>query len=247
VVGIAQLVEHLVVVQDVAGSSPVTHPERSRPGLRKQVGPSSCPTTRGSRGVPPAENPLIVTAWRTSKSVPISRGPPSPIRSGGSRAAAPRPARAPARTSPLFRLRPGQGAHSPHDIHGDACLAGTPTRSCPYSWRKSRRAAFTSGTLSSVRSMRPVTASVALGPSSARQQVADTIARLLYGPRRAVAHGVWVELTELRAHPSGLREPCCLDRAVGFLCGGCDVSDEASSPRGAGHHCVQRRSNTIAS
>lgn len=28
-VGIAQLVEHLVVVQDVAGSSPVTHPEES--------------------------------------------------------------------------------------------------------------------------------------------------------------------------------------------------------------------------
>ena len=27
-VGIAQLVEHLVVVQGVAGSSPVTHPER---------------------------------------------------------------------------------------------------------------------------------------------------------------------------------------------------------------------------
>ena len=27
-VGIAQLVEHLVVVQDVAGSSPVTHPKR---------------------------------------------------------------------------------------------------------------------------------------------------------------------------------------------------------------------------
>src|SRR5436305_13197267 len=27
VVGVAQLVEHLVVVQDVAGSSPVTHPE----------------------------------------------------------------------------------------------------------------------------------------------------------------------------------------------------------------------------
>jgi hypothetical protein len=26
-VGVAQLVEHLVVVQDVAGSSPVTHPE----------------------------------------------------------------------------------------------------------------------------------------------------------------------------------------------------------------------------
>ena len=29
-VGIAQLVEHLVVVQDVAGSSPVTHPKRVR-------------------------------------------------------------------------------------------------------------------------------------------------------------------------------------------------------------------------
>ena len=28
-VGIAQLVEHLVVVQDVAGSSPVTHPKNS--------------------------------------------------------------------------------------------------------------------------------------------------------------------------------------------------------------------------
>jgi hypothetical protein len=26
VVGVAQLVEHLVVVQDVAGSTPVTHP-----------------------------------------------------------------------------------------------------------------------------------------------------------------------------------------------------------------------------
>ena len=28
-VGVAQLVEHLVVVQDVAGSSPVTHPLKS--------------------------------------------------------------------------------------------------------------------------------------------------------------------------------------------------------------------------
>ena len=28
-VGVAQLVEHLVVVQDVAGSSPVTHPTRT--------------------------------------------------------------------------------------------------------------------------------------------------------------------------------------------------------------------------
>ena len=29
-VGIAQLVEHLVVVQDVAGSNPVTHPKEGR-------------------------------------------------------------------------------------------------------------------------------------------------------------------------------------------------------------------------
>ena len=32
-VGIAQLVEHLVVVQDVAGSSPVTHPDETAPVL----------------------------------------------------------------------------------------------------------------------------------------------------------------------------------------------------------------------
>ena len=30
-VGVAQLAEHLVVVQDVAGSSPVTHPRGSSP------------------------------------------------------------------------------------------------------------------------------------------------------------------------------------------------------------------------
>ena len=61
VVGIAQLVEHLVVVQDVAGSSPVTHPiwnlsltvsagyvrapSRERYGLAPHC-PNSCP--RGS-------------------------------------------------------------------------------------------------------------------------------------------------------------------------------------------------------
>jgi hypothetical protein len=32
-VGVAQPVEHLVVVQDVAGSSPVTHPIFARPDL----------------------------------------------------------------------------------------------------------------------------------------------------------------------------------------------------------------------
>jgi hypothetical protein len=31
-VGVAQLVEHLVVVQDVAGSSPVTHPRGRNDG-----------------------------------------------------------------------------------------------------------------------------------------------------------------------------------------------------------------------
>ena len=35
-VGVAQLVEHLVVVQDVAGSSPVTHPSG-----RRQIGERS--------------------------------------------------------------------------------------------------------------------------------------------------------------------------------------------------------------
>jgi len=33
-VGVAQLVEHLVVVQDVAGSSPVTHPT-AQPPIRR--------------------------------------------------------------------------------------------------------------------------------------------------------------------------------------------------------------------
>ncbi len=33
-VGVAQLVEHLVVIQDVAGSSPVTHPNRWTDSLK---------------------------------------------------------------------------------------------------------------------------------------------------------------------------------------------------------------------
>jgi hypothetical protein len=44
-VGVAQLVEHLVVVQDVAGSSPVTHPK----GM-------SVPTSAESRGGASATN-----------------------------------------------------------------------------------------------------------------------------------------------------------------------------------------------
>ncbi len=40
--GVAQLAEHLVVVQDVAGSSPVTHPSRSR-AFRSAVTPAGPP------------------------------------------------------------------------------------------------------------------------------------------------------------------------------------------------------------
>jgi hypothetical protein len=35
-VGVAQLVEHLVVVQDVAGSSPVTHPTGVKSGIARR-------------------------------------------------------------------------------------------------------------------------------------------------------------------------------------------------------------------
>ena len=49
-VGIAQLVEHLVVVQDVAGSNPVTHPRWGRCELSTKgpplVGVSSWPCFR---------------------------------------------------------------------------------------------------------------------------------------------------------------------------------------------------------
>ncbi len=42
-VGVVQLVEHLVVVQDVAGSSPVTHPMKNGPrfGGRFYFSPNS--------------------------------------------------------------------------------------------------------------------------------------------------------------------------------------------------------------
>ena len=42
-VGIAQLVEHLIVVQGVAGSSPVTHPKYTGP---EQNAPGFCVPTR---------------------------------------------------------------------------------------------------------------------------------------------------------------------------------------------------------
>ncbi len=43
-VGVAQLVEHLVVVQDVAGSSPVTHPRvgHDRSGNDRRGGSMTC-------------------------------------------------------------------------------------------------------------------------------------------------------------------------------------------------------------
>jgi hypothetical protein len=48
-VGVAQLVEHLVVVQDVAGSSPVTHPNSTY--MFVQVSDATPPNTPG-RGYP---------------------------------------------------------------------------------------------------------------------------------------------------------------------------------------------------
>jgi hypothetical protein len=54
-VGVAQLAEHLVVVQDVAGSSPVTHPESSLQDNNFPVGPFCTGTPRGHE---PPETPL---------------------------------------------------------------------------------------------------------------------------------------------------------------------------------------------
>jgi hypothetical protein len=42
VVGVAQQVELLVVVQAVAGSSPVAHPSRSETGIRVVIGRGGC-------------------------------------------------------------------------------------------------------------------------------------------------------------------------------------------------------------
>ena len=55
-VGIAQLVEHLVVVQVVAGSSPVTHPTETRSDLVRAG--SSCPD-----GPTPARTPTAAPHW----------------------------------------------------------------------------------------------------------------------------------------------------------------------------------------
>src|SRR5690606_17630025 len=53
-VGVAQLAEHLVVVQDVGGSSPLTHPS-GRPGARR-AGPSAFPLPSFS-SPPPTPSP----------------------------------------------------------------------------------------------------------------------------------------------------------------------------------------------
>ena len=54
-VGVAQLVEHLVVVQDAAGSSPVTHPNNGRCSataicIAGAILPPRCPHVRGGNG-----------------------------------------------------------------------------------------------------------------------------------------------------------------------------------------------------
>ena len=46
-VGVAQLVEHLVVVQDVAGSSPVTHPTTGEAVARRHNGEANSPMGGG--------------------------------------------------------------------------------------------------------------------------------------------------------------------------------------------------------
>ncbi len=49
-VGVAQLVEHLVVVQDVAGSSPVTHPTAWQLVTLSSAGVTSCVFPVSQRG-----------------------------------------------------------------------------------------------------------------------------------------------------------------------------------------------------
>ncbi len=48
-VAVVQLVEHLVVVQDVAGSSPVSHPEGRGLGCENIRGPCVLPGLRSGR------------------------------------------------------------------------------------------------------------------------------------------------------------------------------------------------------
>ena len=52
-VGVAQLVEHLVVVQEVAGSSPVTHPGSRTPSHgRENASDSVSPVAQGTPQYP---------------------------------------------------------------------------------------------------------------------------------------------------------------------------------------------------
>jgi hypothetical protein len=56
-VGVAQLVEHLVVVQDVAGSSPVTHPNGVSGGT---IGSRRCARTPEKGVVPKQDRGTII-------------------------------------------------------------------------------------------------------------------------------------------------------------------------------------------
>src|SRR5262249_1612783 len=67
-VGVAQLVEHLVVVQVVAGSNPVTHPERGR-SLPASPGAND-PTEQRSELCPRATKPPRDNARSEQRSEP---------------------------------------------------------------------------------------------------------------------------------------------------------------------------------
>src|SRR5690606_41212099 len=79
-VGIAQLVEHLVVVQGVAGSSPVTHPRPRGPvSVRRPALGASCRVA--SRDVPAAQAlRCVATAGRPPRPTimppPVARTAP---------------------------------------------------------------------------------------------------------------------------------------------------------------------------
>jgi hypothetical protein len=57
-VGVAQVVEHLVVVQDVAGSSPVTHPR----GVSVDIVGFPCDDARTPKGVSPKQDRGTIVA-----------------------------------------------------------------------------------------------------------------------------------------------------------------------------------------
>ncbi len=72
-VGVAQLVEHLVVVQVVAGSSPVTHPTKVGP-RRYLRGPTSCPWRLMCSGAKGGWLLLALAAGEEDRSADEERG-----------------------------------------------------------------------------------------------------------------------------------------------------------------------------